>query len=633
MHTLSIPLALSTLSPETRAIYAAQCHEAGASRIFLGIGETLALADADYAEIRAHLDFFKSEGFEVGLWINSNGHGVVLSHAPEGEEYRLKYTPMLRLDGKPWEGTCCPLDPAYREAFLASVTRMAALRPDILMLDDDFRLSQHHPEFCCVCERHMARIRAYCGEEITREQVRALCFGGKPNKYRDAWLRAEGESLYELAALVREAVDAVAPDTRVALCASNTIWDVDGTDAVELARILAGNTKPLLRLTGAPYTTVSRSGKTFQMALEVARSLTAITREQGVELMAEDDVYPRPRYNVPAAYSEIYDMVMRIDGHYNGTLKYMIDYVAPPEYETGYLTRHNRNKPLYEGLTRFFENATPCGVNVLFRRHLMRDADYTLAPVSYYSPFPSAGLLLEGCSIPTVYGEGGICNAAFGEHARALTEEELGDGLLLDATAARILTQRGFDVGLRGEGQVKNAACGMLYAADGVEKSCVWNGEGQYLLTTPSPTAEVVLYALIDGEKHPFAYRYVNAEGKRFFVLLSHMQSHRPDSGMLRGYRLQRALTEGVEWVAGKKLPAKSLGNPGLYLLTAREEDTLSVALFNCFADEILEPCIELESAYAHAEFLGCTGRVQGERVYLDTPLSAYSYAFIRVRK
>lgn len=632
MYKLSVPITLSSLNDETRKIYARQCREAGVARIFICIGECMHLDDADCSHIATQLAYFKAEGFEVGLWINTNGHGLELAHAP-GEGDRSAFPPMVRLDGKPWEGTCCPLDEGYRKTLLAAIGRMAQLRPDVLLLDDDFRLTQHHPEFCCVCDRHMARICAYCGEEITREQVRTLCFGGKPNKYRNAWLRAEGESLYAFAREIRAAVDAVAPTLPVALCASNTVWDVDGTDAVELARILAGNNPPLLRLTGAPYTTVSRSGKTFQMALEVARSLTAITREQGVELMAEDDVYPRPRYNVPAAYSEIYDMVMRIDGHYDGVLKYMVDYVAPPMYETGYLKRHNRNIPLYEALDRLFCGAKPCGVNVLFRRHLMRDADYTLAPVSYYSPFASAGLLLEGCSIPTVYGEEGLCNAAFGEHARALTPAELGCGLLLDATAAQILTERGFDVGLRGTQQAKNGACGMIYAADGIEKSCVWNGEGQYLITALAPTAKVVLYALVDGKKLPYAYRYENAEGKRFFVLLSHMQSHRPDSGMLRGYRLQAALTEGVEWVAEQKLPAKSPGNPGLYLLTAKGQESLSVALFNCFADEILEPVIELDGVYASVEFVNCSGHLEGERVHLDAPLPAYSYAFFRVVK
>ena len=631
MYRLSIPIAYTSLDAQSRETYLRQCREAGADRVFIGAGEVMAFKDADFDALGDHLRFFAENGLETGIWINTNGHGVVLAHDPALGSARAKYAPMIRLDGKPWEGACCPLDPVFRADLLAAVRRVAALRPDILMLDDDFRLSQHHPEFCCVCERHMAKIRACCGEEISREQVRGLCFSGGPNKYRDAWLHAEGESLYELARLIRAAVDEVDPAIRVALCASNTIWDVDGTDAVELARTLAGGTKPLLRLTGAPYATVSRSGKTFTMALEVARALASITRGEGVELMAEDDVYPRPRYNVPAVYSEIYDMVMRLDGHYDGVLKYMIDYVSPPDYETGYLDRHNRNKPLYGALERLFSGTEPCGVNVLFRRHLMRGADYALAPVSYYSPFPAAGLLLQGVSVPTVYGGAGICNAAFGEHARALTGAELGKGLLLDATAAEILQARGIDVGLRGKQTRQNGTCAMIYAADGIEKSCVWNGEGQYLKTALDAGAEVVLYALVDGEKLPYAYRYENAAGKRFFVLLSHAQSHRPDSGMLRGYHLQRAVTEGAEWVAGEKLPVKSPGNPGLYILAARGKNSLSVALFNCFADEITNPVVELDRAYARAEFLRCDGRLDGDRVTLSAPLPAFSYAFFKV--
>ena len=99
----------------------------------------------------------------------------------------------------------------------------------------------------------MARIRELCGEDVKREDLKQLVFGQKANRYRHAWLTAQRESLELLAADIRRAVDRVAPTVRVGLCTAHALYGVDGTDPVVLAKLLAGNTKPFLRLHGAPY--------------------------------------------------------------------------------------------------------------------------------------------------------------------------------------------------------------------------------------------------------------------------------------------------------------------------------------------------------------------------------------------
>ena len=72
------------------------------------------------------------------------------------------------------------------------------------------------------------------------------------------------------------------------------------------------------------------------------------------DIMSEGDVYPRPRYTCPAAYLELYDAVTRIDGAYSGILKYMFDYVAGPDFETGYLKIHKDNEAYLKKSRRAF---------------------------------------------------------------------------------------------------------------------------------------------------------------------------------------------------------------------------------------------------------------------------------------
>ena len=635
MYQLSVPIMLTSLTSEQRDIYLAQCRKAGVRRIFVAVAELIDIPDEQQEQIFADLTdavaFVKANRLEAGIWVSTNGHGVVLAHEV-GSQKSAKFPPLVRLDGKEWPNTRCPLDEDYQAYIERLYQRLAAIGADIIMLDDDFRLSQHHPEFCCVCERHMEKIREACGEEIAREDVRRLVFEGKPSKYRDAWLKAEGESLYELARIIRRAVNSVNPSVRIAYCASNTIWDIDGTDPVTLAKIFAGNTKPIMRLTGALYS-LNENDKSYFMILEVARSLAAITREQGVELMAEGDCYPRPRYHIPAAYLENYDMIMRINGGYDGILKYMFDYVSSPLYETGYLDRHVRHLPIYDEIDRLFGDGKLCGVNVVFRPHLIQNADFTLSPATYYSPFASAGILLANASISTTYNGEGICNAMFGEQVREATEEELEKGVLLDSVSAQILSEQGYDVGLRGKQETISSKAGLLFAEKNTEQAVCRFGQGSFLQTELAKNAETLLEALVDGKRMPILYRYQNTDGKRFLVFLFDLMTFRKNTSLIRGYIVQSAVVSGVEWVAGKKLPAVSLGNPNLYTICKRTENSLSVALFNSFADEVLDPSITLDSdAYTELECIHCTGHIEGNRVLLDAPIPAFGFAAFRVK-
>ena len=76
-----------------------------------------------------------------------------------------------------------------------------------------------------------------------------------------------------------------------------------------------------------------------------------------------------------------------------------------------------------------------------------------------------------------------------------------------------------------------------------------------------------------------------------------------------------------------------SYGNPSLYIMAKKGDlDELAVGLWNFFADEILEPVIELDREYKEIDFYNCFGKLEGNKVRLDAPIAPYGFAFFTVK-
>ncbi len=629
MYKISVPLMNSTIHPVNRDKYLELCNRAGASRVFLALD-----SNTIPGGLKDNIAFFKQHGFEVGVWISTIGHGAVLSHV-DGAEAEPEFPPMIDIEGTVRHHANCPLSEKFKTFIARFVADLAKLGPDIVMLDDDLRLSQHGDHLCCACSLHMARISDILGEPVTREQIKPYVLTGQPNKYRDAWLRAQNESLLELAKAIRAEVDQETPDVTLCNCVAYAPWDVDGIDVPELARILAGKNQPILRLTGAPYWATKTRKFPLITVFEIARMLASFVCDEGFELMSEGDVYPRPRYTCPASYLELYDVATRADGNYNGILKYMFDYVAGPDFETGYLSLHEENKSFYEKLRTLFPCGANAGVRIVTAPDTMRHADLDLSAPKLHSPLPQDGTMLGECGIPTIYRGQGVCNAVFGENARALDLAELKNGTIIDATAAVILTERGVDVGLASFGKLVDKHIGFFSTNDPEHKSPITDGRVRVLNAVLKHAAEPVLFTS-NGEP-PVAYRYENESGERFLVFLFEGASvydyvtRIALSGINKNYPVQEILIESIPWVARRPLPAYCDKNPELYLMCEQDTDAMSVAVLNCFADPVLHPVITLDQPYSRIECVGCEAQLNGNQVTLTSKLHAFSSAAFRV--
>ena len=183
------------------------------------------------------------------------------------------------------------------------------------------------------------------GEDLDRDELKERIKSGTENKYRDAYISVNRESLLNFASVMRKRVDKVNPDIRMGFCAVMSSWSIDG-DAFELATVLAGKNKPFIRLIGAPYWAAEKSWKNrLQDAIELNRMEKSYFSGKEIELIAEGDAWPRPRTKCPASFVEGYDTALRATQELDGILKIGIDYTSSRDYEAGYEKYHLRNKP------------------------------------------------------------------------------------------------------------------------------------------------------------------------------------------------------------------------------------------------------------------------------------------------
>ena len=548
--------------------------------------------------------FFKRHGFEVGAWF----WGLQFDRS-------LDFVTMKTLSGSPVQNFACPTDERYLEAFQRCLKDVAGTGVDMILLNDDLRFGAWSG-FGCLCENHVKMICEQLGENVDETLLRELILSGGKNRYRDAFLNANKRSLQNYAVKMRRAVDEVNPKLRLGFCACMSSWDIDG-DAFEIAKLLAGNTKPVLRLIGAPYW-VACSGKDgLQDVVELERMEASWNRDSEIEQIAEGDAYPRPRLNCPASYLEGFDTALRASGALDGILKICMDYVSNVGYEDGYCKQYLKNKPVYRDIEKHFSGKKSCGIRVYEFMHKAARMQFPNALGSASDMeqafYPSAARVLSAGAIPTVYEGFGVTGIAFGENACQLTEENFKNGMILDALAAKILTDRGVDVGIDAFGAEISAKYQYFCAED----NYVIVDEGRIYDAKLKAGCKILSYAANDFEKTetPLSYLYQNGSGQKFLVFCC---DGKESERLLKNYGNEKAIAEHVEWLSGNRLPAVCYGNPNLYLQCKEDEDYLVVGIWNFFEDEAISPVIHLAREYKSAEFLCGSGTLCADRAILE---------------
>lgn len=622
MYEISVPIMNSHIKRSNRDRLLEELKRFNAKRVFIALDQyetDIAKKESALKELADNCEFFKNNGYEVGAWIWTFWI-----------KNNIGFRNMRSIKGTEIEEFMCPTDEGFVKFATEYIKDIARCGVDIIQFDDDFRYGFLSDSAACLCDEHIAQINSITGEVSTREELERYITSGGKNKFRDAYLKVNGDSFRNFAKAVRSAVDEINSGIRISLCSCMSLWDIDGTDARELSKILAGDTKPLVRLIGAPYWAVEKLwGNSLQDVVELERMESAWTKNNEIEIMAEGDVYPRPRTLCPASYLEGYDTAIRASGCTDGILKYGIDYWSNADYETGYAKFHERNRETYDKIDKMFGGKLHCGVRVYESAKKLSDM---VMPTKVNDTvniedlfFSKASRTLAYNTIPTVYEGNGICGIVFDENARNLSLQVLENGLILDVAAAEILMERGVDVGIENIGE----------ATSGAEEHFLSNNN--YILASEATVYDVKLkteaevLSDIKTEKGvlPMSYRYENADGNRFLVLNINTRSDKDNP--LKHYERSRQYAQQIPWLGGRKLPAYSYGNPALYIQCKKDKSSMAVGLWNYFADIAIEPVIELDGEYTHIEFINCNGRIEGNSVYL-TDIPAFGFVAFEVR-
>ena len=613
MYKVSVPVMVSRLQFDKEKTLA-ELKRMKADRVFLVIEREIKhkfSSPKTLQKLKELIPFFEKNGFETGVWIGESiGHGW-------GD--KDEYSNMVDIYGRKIEGAFCPLDSAFSADVCGWIKKVAETGVKLILMDDDFRM--WHNEVCCFCDRHLSEFARRTGEVFSLEEIRS-------NKYRDIWLEILGETLKNFARKIRRAADSVDTSIRLGLCSCVSSWDIDGVDAVTLSKILAGENKPLLRFIYSPYWSAKHSMQKLHMMIDAERMQAFWCKDEIIETMSEGDTYPRPRFATPASYLEGFDTALRAEGNIDGILKYAIDYYASPDYETGYVDAAVKNRRIYERIDEIFSGKKPVGV----------------VPYSYYNKIAYANLpetykgvdfilyhaanFLSANSIPIAYDGDGIV-AVFDEDARHINLQRLSKGGIINAKAAKILSERGLDVGIECfNGLIENAEQEYYIS----ENEFVRLYGGSFWNISVRPGAKLLSY-ILDGELNKFtgAFIYENNLGAKFLVYPFELIESKSDViGVYESYCRQRQLIEAYELIAGKALPAVCGGHPGLYILCCEGDRKLSVGLWNFFADPIIAPEVKLAKDFSSVRAVNCSCSISGRTVKI-TEIPAFSFAFFEV--
>ena len=265
----------------------------------------------------------------------------------------------------------------------------------------------------------------------------------------------------------------------------------------------------------------------------------------------------------------------------------------------------------------------------------IEDSDYSndILNVDHirYQFFSRAVRFLSHNSIPSAHRGKGCAGITFGENARTLDNTALEKPLIIDEHAARILMEKGIDVGISSIGSRFTPVSEHYLLTDEFEAVTDYGHKPPFASNVELKSGARVLSEWIvpDGKTVPASFSYKNENGNEFLVLA--MDAFTCSDEIYKNYSRQKQIVTFLE-DAGAKLPIKCVGNPDLYVICKENENTLSLGLFNCFADAISNFDIELAGEYKTADITRAGGTLNKNTLTIDA-LPAFDWCFVTLRK
>ena len=258
------------------------CHPEG-----LPLMKKIEEAAQQFRRLKAQL---KPHGIRAGILVQT-----LLDHAERFQPLSpVSFQRITGFDGAVSRACFCPMDQDFLIYVREMILMFSKELPDFFLVDDDVRLDNHHPaRWACACPLHVALFNRFAGLEYSREQIFSAMERDDELglSVREHWQNSGDESLLQLARTIRESIDQVDAKIRCGKCASGSKSTFREAD---IARTLAGVTKPFIRLLGAYY---CQDGYAHFPDVMTSLATQASLLDKDIELLSESDTCMHTRYH------------------------------------------------------------------------------------------------------------------------------------------------------------------------------------------------------------------------------------------------------------------------------------------------------------------------------------------------
>jgi len=590
------------------------CKKIGIHQVFL-VANLMANGDSpsiedfrqDAAVLKDRMALFRNAGIGVAYWGGSLGHGMQ-------EAYSHGFQEIVGSSLRPAPGQYCPLDIHFQTYLCKVYSLMAETGVDMLILDDDFRQHWHADPIGCFCPLHVQEFAQRTGRQWSAGELVQEVLSGKPTLWRKPWLEMMGDSLYQLAEKLEQAVHAVNPLARIGLCSVTTHWSSEGVRMPELLKRLAGATRPFLRTISAPYW--SKEPHHAGWIAEYACLQKQWLSETDVEIVAEGDTFPHNRFYTSATMLHAYHQGLRAQS-FPGMLNYILSYSLMPHHEWGYANKLIQQREHYEAITRFIPaDYRTLGIRPYYTpynfEHFVMPDSMPEAGSTYWPDEPYTLQYLSRLGIPMTYSEEAGPLLISGYNGVGLSNENLekllDQGALLDGVAASWIVERGIDIGI---------TCLVKADAPVFEKYmdpeiCSGNvGESVWLPVAPrekvfyhcklqEEAKEITKFYKVGNEyAFPGMIHYESPSGRRIGILPFDFGGVRNMRQIMYNYVRQEQLAHSIAWVGRRPLPVSLHHHPDIHLICRLSPDTsrLVIVLQNLSLDPLVNPEFQLDSS------------------------------------
>ncbi len=553
---------------------------------------------------------FREAEITVGINVMQTlGH----CYFPDDLEYRKTFPFQRRItaEGRNDRGGACPLDIGLREWVRKTYSVYAGIHADYIFVDDEFR-TMLRDGMTCFCPLHLKKIEelAKVGT-VTIEAVAKALWHDLDSPLRKAYFEATTQGLAEMAAIIRSAVKAIAPETRLGLMTQVFPQATTGIDYEKILKALSGNERPLVRPQTSLYAEIYLH---HFAAAAINPSIFRAVLPKNTEHYAEIENYPYGTWAKSNAMTIAQIYALLLQGFMKQAVNFCSMFMRPFEEMQSLIDAQVSERPRFEALARLIPDGNaPVGVYNYAHLHELQTRQVS-DPVDYLKGHALA-LALPNLGIPLGTDPDAPWIMLTGDALRKAAPDQidslLNRGALMDVQALQTLTELGFGdrIGIRIVRELESDEVGFeeFTEPDGLDRvlhrfplqAFLYPNQGHwYELTATEPCQAWSVVRNFRGDlMTPALLARENAAGERFGVLAftgdasNHWMANRDRARQLRMF---------FEWQARTPLPlAVKENSPYCWTIVNRDKEGRLVAgIINTSSDTIHNLTLQLTGSW-----------------------------------